>query len=142
MKNVVSYSKKSLLFLASLSLAVTLFSSGSMAQTKDSDTIIVIKYADKNDKGTVYSKKFGELKLDSSTVNFIKDKNKELNEKWADNPDFQFRLTHVRVDENKISRIMFLNRVGTVATFELTGKTHCVVGIVGEGGMGGCQTPF
>lgn len=132
---------KKLLILALLALSTPAYAHS----TKPTD-VVSVDYSIYDETGAIevsrknYSKPFGQMKIDKSTIIKI---DTYLNRIKGDLViDKQFRIVHLVITDNQVQRAVLISEYGTAVAIDLTNAQTCYVVVSGNGNIGShCPDP-
>lgn len=131
---------KKLLVLALLTLSMPVYAHS----TKPTD-IVSVDYSVYRDDATVavektYSKPFGQMKIDKSTIIKIDTYINRVKDQL--DLDKQFRIVHLVITNDQIQRAMLVSEYGTAVAIDLMTAQICYVTTAGNGNLtGSCPDP-
>lgn len=131
---------KKLLILALLTLSTPAYAHS----TKPTD-IVSVDYSVYRDDATVvvektYSKPFGQMKIDKSTIAKIDAYTNRIKKDLV--IDKQFRIVHLVITNDKIQRALLVSEYGTAVAIDLVTSQVCYVTTAGNGNIGNhCPDP-
>lgn len=116
-----------------LTLLVFNISQPAYSLTRLDQSVKVMNYTQGQEK--LYRKNFSELKLDKKTMSFILEHNEKLDKMNADS----YYLAFIRIDNDKVSKIMFIGEKGNVASYDIKNKKKCHLSLNPAQSMSDCK---